>query len=174
MRQDDTALWTFITGVYATSGTEKVSLKLQDEFGADVVMVLFLTWLGLGGKAVNGQEMEALRDIAVQWQHAVIGPQRRVRRQLKKLKGRKAEEIYASAKASELAAERHELASLLSAALSWGFAFDLGAGSKDVAKANLRSYFEAANTAGPWPRVEESAEFIVDRAATWSRRQAGK
>lgn len=174
MRQDDTEIWAFVNGVYAASGIEKVCLKLQDEFGADVVMVLFLVWLGLGGKAVNRRELEALREIAVQWQQAVIGPQRRVRRQLKKLKGRKAEEIYASAKSSELAGERRELAGLLNTALSWGFAFELGAGSKKAAKANLRSYFEAANTPGPWPRVKDSAQLIVDRAAAWLRRRAGK
>ncbi len=173
MHQDDAELWAFVTGVYAASGTEKVSLKLQDEFGADVVMVLFLVWLGLGGKQVNLQEMEALRDIAVPWQQAVIGPQRRVRRQLKKLKGRRAEEKYAAAKSSELAAERRELASLLSAALAWGFAFDLGAGSKAAAKANLRSYFETVDAPGLWPRVRESAQLIVDRAAAWAGRRAG-
>lgn len=173
MHQDDAELWAFVTGVYAASGTEKVSLKLQDEFGADVVMVLFLVWLGLGGKQVNLQEMEALRDMAVPWQQAVIGPQRRVRRQLKKLKGRRAEEKYAAAKSSELAAERRELASLLSAALAWGFAFDLGAGSKAAAKANLRSYFETVEAPGLWPRVRESADLIVDRAAAWAGRRAG-
>ena len=174
MTEDDSELWAFAAGVYGEPGSEKACLRLQDEFGADVVLVLFLVWLGLGGKAVCGKELEALRGRAGQWQDSLVKPLRQMRRQLKTIKGSQAGEIYSALKSSELAAERLELQSLLGAAASLNFAFDLRAGTKAAAMANIENYFAGNASSDSWPRIKESAELIVESAERWGRRRAGK
>ena len=173
MVEDDGKIWVFAAGVYADSEVETACLALQDDHRADVVLVLFLVWLGLGGRQVSARAMESYLSLSGHWQEAAVEPLRRIRRQIKE-RGGSAREIYDSVKAIELQAERAELENFLAAANAQGFVFALGAGSREAALANLQTYFEAADKAGPWPQVKDSAELIVDRAAAWLRRQRGK
>jgi uncharacterized protein (TIGR02444 family) len=167
MHEEDSELWAFAAGVYGQATVEEVCLGLQDDHQADIVLVLFLTWLGLGGKPVSSEEMQALLGIAHQWQQSVVGPLREIRRQLKAGEGEEAEQRYTSLKAIELESERLELQCLLEAAAPGGFVFALRAGSKATAMANLQSYFETNDKAASWAQVKESAALIVDRAVTW-------
>lgn len=171
MHQDDSELWAFAAGVYADSEVEAACLALQDDHRADVVLVLFLTWLGLGGRRLTARALETYLSLSGHWQEAAVEPLRRIRRELGEL-GSGPREIYESVKAIELEAERAELENFLAAAVAQGFVFALGAGSREAALANLQTYFLGEDGEGPWPQVQESAHLIVDRASAWLDRQA--
>ena len=173
MYEDDRDIWAFAAGVYADSEVETACLVLQDDHRADVVLVLFLVWLGLGGRQVSAKAMETYLSLSGHWQEAAVAPLRQIRRRLK-TQGGPAGETYRSVKKIELEAERAELGNFLVAANAQNFQFDLAAGSRQSALASLQTYFEGAQGGGQWPQVQESASLIVDRASDWLGRQAGK
>lgn len=170
MHEGDSELWAFAAGVYADPEVETACLALQDDQRADVVLVLFLVWLGLGGRRLSAKALETYLSLSGHWREAAVEPLRRIRRELGE-RGPGARETYESVKAIELQAERAELENFLAAADGQGFVFAPGAGSRAAALANLQTYFLGEHGEGPWPRVQESARLIVDRAGAWLDRQ---
>lgn len=141
MANRDEDLWAFALGVYAAPGIEAVCLELQDRFGADVVLVLFLVWLGLGGRRTAGEELEGYADLARGWQDGIIRPLREARRRLKAAAGHGVPAAYQSVKETELMLEREELRSLSDLSQAREFAFNAGAGGRQMAADNLEAYF---------------------------------
>jgi uncharacterized protein (TIGR02444 family) len=77
------AFWQFSLAFYAQAGVAPSCLRLQDEHGLDVNMVLFCLWAGRRGRRL---ERLQLQDIAAQsrrWQRHAVAPLRQVRRWLK-------------------------------------------------------------------------------------------
>ena len=80
----DNPLWLFSLKVYGNPDVEPACLRLQENAGADVNLVLFCCWLGLAdyGQVAAPQ----LRDLLIatsRWHEKSIGPLRALRRDLK-------------------------------------------------------------------------------------------
>jgi uncharacterized protein (TIGR02444 family) len=73
------SLWDFSLKTYRRPGVQDACLKLQDELGADVNMLLYCCWRG----AIEAGEMAALLAELAPWQTDIVGGLRSVRRALK-------------------------------------------------------------------------------------------
>ena len=92
-------LWDFALGVYAQPGVAPALLRLQDECGADICLILFLLWRGAG--------CHAQADAAIaSWRAQVVHPLRAVRRALPP------GDLRDRVKADELESERLQLLTL--------------------------------------------------------------
>ena len=157
----DGRLWAFATRVYARDGAAEACLALQDEFGADVVLLLFGAWLGAEGLAPDREQLAAAaRDIAP-WRGEVVGVLRTLRRRLKTgpepAPDAATDALRNTIKGAELAAEQIHLAWLERAAAPW-LAAGGGADAATAVAHNLAACFEAATGSVP-----------DDRAAAWLR-----
>ena len=98
------AFWRFSLDFYARPGVSAACLALQDEHGLDVNLVLYACWVGISGCGRLGVEDLAAAERAVApWRGAVLEKLRAARRAMKH---EDVAELYAEAKALELAAER--------------------------------------------------------------------
>ena len=143
--QADHALWRFSLRVYGAEGVEAACLRLQDDHGADVNLVLFCCWLGAAG---HGRVAEPLlrpaTAAAAQWHGRAVAPLRTIRRALKHdpapVAAAAAEAVRRKVLAAELEAER-ALQTLLFALASNLDRTALPAGRRAAdAAANVESY----------------------------------
>lgn len=74
------SLWDFSVAFYARPGLAELCLRLQDERGADVCLLLAALWLERRRVDVAAARVAALRDLAGPWQRTVTLPLRRLRR----------------------------------------------------------------------------------------------
>lgn len=75
--------WRFSLSLYADAEVAEACLRLQDEAGADVNLVLFLLWRASQRRSVAAGEIKSLDDALAQWRQEVVVPLRGVRRWLK-------------------------------------------------------------------------------------------
>ena len=76
--------WTFSLALYAQPGVADACLKLQDEFGLDVNLVLFCIWCGMDGPGeLAAAELSECTIRAGRWQSEVVERIRYIRRTLK-------------------------------------------------------------------------------------------
>lgn len=81
----DHAFWNYSLWLYAQPGVSDACLRLQDEHGLDVNLVLFCIWSGLAGPGrLTRDELGVAIARGGQWQREVVEPIRRIRRTLKK------------------------------------------------------------------------------------------
>lgn len=111
--------WAFSTSIYAQSEFSAVCVKLQDDYAADVVLLLFILWRGVRGECLSTDALVALKQQTVPWRDEVVLPLRKVRRALK-LKVALSndplvKELRERIKHEELDAERLEMRMLLRA-----------------------------------------------------------
>ncbi|MEH6557875.1 MAG: TIGR02444 family protein [Oceanicoccus sp.] len=81
------SFWQFSLITYAVSGVESLLLRLQNEFGADINMLLFCYWLGLQQKIPASEQWVELQKLTAEWQKKSILPLRSVRQFLKQQSG---------------------------------------------------------------------------------------
>jgi uncharacterized protein (TIGR02444 family) len=81
------SFWQFSLITYSVSGVERLLLRLQNEFGADINMLLFCYWLGLQQKIPTPEQWVELQKLTVEWQKESILPLRSVRQFLKQRSG---------------------------------------------------------------------------------------
>ena len=143
--QADHALWRFSLRVYGAEGVEAACLRLQDDHGADVNLVLFCCWLGAAGYGrVAEPLLRSALAAAAHWRGRAVAPLRALRRSLKHdpapLAAADAEPVRRKVLAAELEAE-HALQTLL-----FGLASDLDRTAATPARraadaaANIESY----------------------------------
>ncbi|MEE8370600.1 MAG: TIGR02444 family protein, partial [Sphingomonadales bacterium] len=137
--------WAFAGRVFASGEVEDACLCLQDDPGADVIVMLFFLWLGMAGRKLNAGDMQEILDLAEPWQRSAIRPLRRLRREVRNLEEDRSREIYTAMKASELALEKQELQVLWNAVSASGLLADTGAADiksnhEAFARANLEMY----------------------------------
>lgn len=105
------SFWDFSLAVYRIPGVAAACLRLQDEAGVDVNLLLYVCWLG----TVRDRPLDeaALRDALAQtdaWRDRVVRPLREVRRWMKGrtegLPSGAVESLRSDVKRIELAAER--------------------------------------------------------------------
>jgi uncharacterized protein (TIGR02444 family) len=101
------ALWRFASNCYLRPGLAEICLRAQDEYGADVNMVLAAAWIASQGIRWESNDVIALAHLCADWRSHCLEPLRSVRRYLKHTTG--AEDMYAHIKGLELEAERQQL-----------------------------------------------------------------
>lgn len=106
------ALWQYSLHLYAQPAVSSACLRLQDESGADVNMILLLLFAATEGAQLSAQEVAALDQECSGWRETVIEPLRRIRRLIKTDELRAHCDVYGQVKAAELLAERRHLLAL--------------------------------------------------------------
>lgn len=81
-------LWDFSRHFYQIPEVEGCCLYLQNQYGANVNLILLACWVGLSGRGTLSQDQfaELVQQVDV-WQQQVISPLRQVRQQLKAMSG---------------------------------------------------------------------------------------
>lgn len=74
-------LWSFVLSAWRRPGVEAAALRLQDDFGHSVSLLLTGIWLGARGTPAEPMLAERLQEIAANWERERIEPLRRLRRQ---------------------------------------------------------------------------------------------
>lgn len=110
IQTETTPFWRFSLHFYRQAGVADACIALQDEYGVDVNLLLFLLWLAGDGQLLSGDDVKKLDDTVRDWRKLTIVPIRDIRR---KLKGARTlidpaqQEVYRTkVKAIELEAER--------------------------------------------------------------------
>jgi uncharacterized protein (TIGR02444 family) len=135
---DADAFWAFSLELYARPGVAASCLRLQDEGGFDVNLLLLCCWIARSGRGrLSEADIAAAEARAAPWRRDVIEPLRAVRRGLKKLPDAASLSLYAELKQIELRAEREEQRLLLASKL--GPPSAVGTADDDLA-ANLHLY----------------------------------
>ncbi len=108
----ESGLWRFSLAFYRRPGVADACLRLQDEAGIDVNVMLYLLFLAAYGIRLSADEMDRIEAVAKDWREAVVVPLREIRRKLKAPLGAFALAVTADlrndVKRIELAAERIE------------------------------------------------------------------
>ena len=144
--------WTFSLAVYGRPGVPPACLRLQDEHGADVNIVLCALWLGTLGRAIELGDVTALRAALAPWVEEVVRPLRRVRRWLKDpaetFAGAATEKLRDRLKAVELESERLQQEALATLVETQAPGRPANA-SPSLLAANLAAYAEAIGAEFP-------------------------
>jgi uncharacterized protein (TIGR02444 family) len=106
----ETPLWRFSLKFYRQAGVSEACIALQDGYGVDVNLLLFLFWLASDDRQLSAEEVKMLDDNARDWRNLTIVPIRDARRKLKGaetlVEPGKQEAFRNKVKAVELEAER--------------------------------------------------------------------
>lgn len=105
----DNPFWRFSLAAYAAPGVADSCLRLQDGFGIDVNLLLFVAWIAADRRAqMTADELDRIEASAAVWHNSLVKPVRMARRELKASGG----PVYAGIKAAELKLEQIEQALL--------------------------------------------------------------
>jgi uncharacterized protein (TIGR02444 family) len=78
------AFWSYSLATYARDEVEDLCLRLQDDHGFDVNVLLICLWVAETDRAVvRSSEIAALRAATAPWMADIVEPLRRIRRRLK-------------------------------------------------------------------------------------------
>lgn len=141
--------WDFSLAVYGAGAVQHECLKLQDEFGLDVNLILLCAYLGaVHGVALTADDIAAARQEVQQWQEQIVRPLRAARRNFKTAaladtEDTAAAQLRAQVKAAELESERIEQMMLDRWAEARLANWPHGKASNAVS-ANLRALFAAS------------------------------
>lgn len=133
--QLNNTFWQFALSFYKKAGVAQKLLQLQDEFGLDINLLLYMVWLGEKGIVLKNAELQPILLLASDWQHNIMQPLRQARRQIKAFTGDS--EHYKKAKTLELAIEQEIMARLFQLTPMQPFA------GKMVIDENLDGYLRA-------------------------------
>lgn len=77
-------LWEFAVALYGRPGVAPSCLRLQDEAGLDIPLLLFSLWAARArGVALTPEDLAAIDRIVAPWREDIVAPLRAVRRRLK-------------------------------------------------------------------------------------------
>jgi uncharacterized protein (TIGR02444 family) len=104
--------WRFSLGFYRRPRVAPACLELQDAFGVDVNLLLFLLWLATERRLVPAEAVRSIDARIRHWRETAVLPLRAIRRALKggapPIDATTAEQFRTRIKAEELEAERLE------------------------------------------------------------------
>lgn len=127
--------WNFSLALYARSGVAECCLRLQDEAGANVNLLLLCCWTGRRGTVLDARALAGATAAIEDWEAHVLRPLRSLRR---------AAGIAPAEKrrlwAEDLRAEQHEQALLLQWLEDSGFGHLRAAAGNAAVRATLRVY----------------------------------
>jgi uncharacterized protein (TIGR02444 family) len=119
---ETTPFWRFSLYFYRQSGVSDACIVLQDEYGIDVNLLLFLLWHADEGRLLSADEVRQLDEKVRDWRNFTVIPIRETRRKLKgarTLVGPAQQEAFRTkVKAIELEAERLQQQALYALAQS--------------------------------------------------------
>jgi uncharacterized protein (TIGR02444 family) len=98
--------WTYSLTSYAEQGVAESCLAVQDQWGLDVNLVLYASWLASIDRRLNEAHLAALNSLIAPWREAVVLPLRGVRRYLRELP--EAQPLREGVKSLELQAEQKQ------------------------------------------------------------------
>jgi len=75
--------WRFSLAVYADPEVAKACLKLQDEAGADVNVLLYMLWAASRGRRLSADDVRGMVAAVEDWRRGVVVPLRTARRSLR-------------------------------------------------------------------------------------------
>lgn len=108
-------LWNYTCNLYGEAEVEAACLSLQNNYSADVNVILFLCWLGSQEIFINNHKnLPSIVEVSRQWQKDIIEPLRHLRKQIGAMQGLDAKKVKSSLLRSELEAEKSEQLALLS------------------------------------------------------------
>jgi uncharacterized protein (TIGR02444 family) len=161
--------WEFSLRTYSQAGVADACLTLQDEYAADVNLLLYCCWAGWRSAALDQPAFELAVDFSRDWAEHVVRPLRKLRRWMKSsgchidlLDFDDCMKFREKIKATELGAEKLQQAALESLPLLPLADAQTTAGPQAVA-ANLRRYCDA--TGIPWSDEVRSNLGVILRAA---------
>jgi uncharacterized protein (TIGR02444 family) len=137
------SLWDFSVCVYARPGVEEICIRLQDDWHADIPVLLFALWRGRQGRVISNSGFLDIAGAVSVWQRDVIAPIRQLRRRLRHLDplepalAEGLQSIRSDLKETELGAERRELEYLAT--------IEVGATHEPIAatiSANITTYLD--------------------------------
>jgi uncharacterized protein (TIGR02444 family) len=164
MRRKAFAFWRFSLRTYRQSGVAEACLALQDEYGADVNLLLYCSWMGRCGRKLDSRATRSAMAAVGRWQKDVVWSLRRARRAIRKdPHGAEAEAVKLlrrSIAAAELDAEYLEQRLLATEAARTQPSAG-NSGVREATKANLARYFGALGaTLGP--RARRHVRTLID------------
>jgi uncharacterized protein (TIGR02444 family) len=113
------SLWDFAVNLYTRPGVAALCLRLQDEYGVNVPLLLFARWLELRNQAMD---LPAALNRVDRWHREYVEPLRELRRKMKVDFARELDLIAPvrnQIKDAELLAEKQELNWLAQLADDW-------------------------------------------------------
>ncbi len=151
-----TPFWRFSLHFYKQAGVSDACIKLQDDCGVDVNLLLYLFWLASDGRQLTADEVKNLDSKVKSWRDLTIIPIRDTRRSLKGaatlLDPNKQEAFRNKVKAVELDAERLQQEALYEFTKSGPLG--KAAPQKDAARANVGAYEAAIGKSFPKQAVD--------------------
>jgi uncharacterized protein (TIGR02444 family) len=138
--------WAFSLRFYAAPQVSGLCLELQDRFGADVNILLYLLFRAVDGISLDAPAIAHLDAFARDWRTEVVKPLREVRRTLKAHETLSPPHaaLRTAIKAAELDAERLEQRLLAAAAPEGCLAVNPAAAARSSVVAYLQSIGAAA------------------------------
>jgi uncharacterized protein (TIGR02444 family) len=104
---DKNEFWQFSLQLYAESGVAETCLKLQNQHGGQVNVILWCLWLGGRGITLTSELLLLAARQLQPWQQQATVPMRDIRQNIKACAGADSL-LYQQAKAFELELERYE------------------------------------------------------------------
>ncbi len=145
------SLWDFSLALYAQPGVADACLRLQDEHGLNVNLLLWCVWLECKGLFPDQAQLEQAQRQTHGWDQNYVVPLRQLRQRMKAEFGTRdlaIEQVRRQIKEAELAAERQLQMQLQSLSCGWWpIAEGLSAGrwkNGPFESENLRRYLAAA------------------------------
>lgn len=151
------SLWEYANRLYAAPGVAEACLRLQDESGVDVCVLLLLLWLAQQRRAVRDTQVQMILRTSAEWREHIVQPLRGVRRRLKSpptlVDAADSEVLRATIKAAELRAERLEL-NALQALFGESRLCDAASDADAAARSNIGAYAAAVSAVFPPEAVD--------------------
>jgi uncharacterized protein (TIGR02444 family) len=158
--------WRFSLAFYRQPGVADACIRLQEEAGVDVNLLLFLLWHATLRRAVSGAEVEALERRIAPWRETVVVALRGVRRALKSppalVAPATAELFRTRIKAIELEAERLQQEALYELARVSPLGRETGP-MEEAARTNIASCASIARATFPASAVDTLIAALSDR-----------
>lgn len=161
--------WDFTLDFYGGTGVSECLVRMQDECGHDVNVLLFAVWRGLQGRRVTAGDAHAAQAAIRRWRSEVTEPLRDLRRRLKQagwaglprqVQQQAEGDFREQLKALEIESEKLAQAAL--EALPLGPRTD--APAEEVVKANLAAIRDSLPQQGR-PGLAEELCGVLERAA---------
>jgi uncharacterized protein (TIGR02444 family) len=156
--------WRFSLQFYRLPGVAEACIRLQEEAGADVNLLLFLLWHGTQLRRLSRQEVERLEQKIAAWRDRAVIPLRAIRRALKSPQGLveagTAEAFRTRIKAVELEAERLQQEAMYDL-VRVSLLGEQAPSAADAARANVAAYAGICAGAFAQPAVDTVLEALA-------------
>jgi uncharacterized protein (TIGR02444 family) len=157
VRMNSKSYWNYSLAAYDIDRVRQITLRLQDDYGCDVNMLLFCCWLASRGQRLDDEQLLALQRAGAQWRSQCVIPLRNIRR----FAGQQGdvEPLYQQLKAVELSAELQHQQYLLQCAEA--FIRPAGGDPEGLAGDSLRAYCRLLSGVEWSELAEDIAELLV-------------